>query len=190
MAAIPLNIAQERELHRLLEYERRNCSAGNELVYHCAFPYRPDNDLQAELIDAGYLVAKADRAHGTIVRITTKSTDETTKNATGEFLTDKPLVVLVNGNTSSSAEVIAASLKDNERATLVGTTTLGKGSVQVTHELTFGGALRYTAAYYKSPLDHDIDGLGINPDISIGRSDDEDNQKSLAMETAQSMVRE
>ena len=80
--------------------------------------------------------------------------------------------------------------KDNERATLVGTTTLGKGSVQVTHELTFGGALRYTAAYYKSPLDHDIDGLGINPDISIGRSDDDDNQKSLAMETAQSMVRE
>ena len=77
-----------------------------------------------------------------------------------------------------------------ECATIVGTTTLGKGSVQVTHELTFGGALRYTAAYYKSPLDHDIDGLGINPDISIGRSDDEDNQKSLAMETAQSMVRE
>ena len=72
----------------------------------------------------------------------------------------------------------------------MGTNTLGKGSVQVTHELTFGGALRYTAAYYKSPLDHDIDGLGINPDISIGRSDDEDNQKSLAMETAQSMVRE
>ena len=143
----------------------------------------------------GYLTQAVDISSyfiksGTIVRITTKSWDETTKNATGDVLTDKPLVVLVNGNTSSSAEVIAASLKDNERATIVGTNTLGKGSVQVTHELTFGGALRYTAAYYKSPLDHDIDGLGINPDISIGRSDDEDNQKSLAMETAQSMVRE
>lgn len=143
----------------------------------------------------GYLTQAVDISSyfiksGTIVRITTKSSDETTKNATGDVLTDKPLVVLVNGNTSSSAEVIAASLKDNERATIVGTNTLGKGSVQVTHELTFGGALRYTAAYYKSPLDHDIDGLGINPDISIGRSDDEDNQKSLAMETAQSMVRE
>ena len=143
----------------------------------------------------GYLTQAVDISSyfiksGTIVRITTKSSDETTKNATGDVLTDKPLVVLVNGNTSSSAEVIAASLKDNERATIVGTTTLGKGSVQVTHELTFGGALRYTAAYYKSPLDHDIDGLGINPDISIGRSDDDDNQKSLAMETAQSMVRE
>nr|MBN2923385.1 peptidase [Bifidobacterium sp.] len=143
----------------------------------------------------GYLTQAVDISSyfiksGTIVRITTKSSDETTKNATGDVLTDKPLVVLVNGNTSSSAEVIAASLKDNERATIVGTTTLGKGSVQVAHELTFGGALRYTAAYYKSPLDHDIDGLGINPDISIGRSDDDDNQKSLAMETAQSMVRE
>ncbi|WP_294418884.1 S41 family peptidase [uncultured Senegalimassilia sp.] len=143
----------------------------------------------------GYLTQAVDISSyfiksGTIVRITTKSSDETTKNATGDVLTDKPLVVLVNGNTSSSAEVIAASLKDNERATIVGTTTLGKGSVQVTHELTFGGALRYTAAYYKSPLDHDIDGLGINPDISIGLSGDDDNQKSFAMETAQSMVRE
>ena len=76
---------------------------------------------------------------------------DVTKTASGDVLTDKPLVVLVNGNTSSSAEVIAASLKDNERATIVGTTTLGKGSVQVTHELTFGGALRYTAAYLQKP---------------------------------------
>lgn len=142
----------------------------------------------------GYLTQAVDISSyfvksGTIVRITTKGADETTKNATGSVLTDKPLVVLVNGNTASAAEVIAASLQDNQRATLVGTTTLGKGSVQVTHDLTFGGALRYTAAYYKSPLGHDIDGLGINPDVSIGLADDDDNQKSFALETAQSMVR-
>lgn len=142
----------------------------------------------------GYLTQAVDISSyfiksGTIVRITTKNADETTKNATGSVLTDKPLVVLVNGNTASAAEVIAASLQDNQRATLVGTTTLGKGSVQVTHDLTFGGALRYTAAYYKSPLGHDIDGLGINPDVSIGLADDEDNQKSFALETAQSTVR-
>ena len=70
MTALPLNIAQERELHRLLEYERKTCSAGKELVYHCAFPYRPDNDLQAELIELGYLATKNDRAHGTVVLIT------------------------------------------------------------------------------------------------------------------------
>lgn len=143
----------------------------------------------------GYLTQAVDISSyfvksGTIVRIVTKSAEETTKNATGSVLTDKPLVVLVNGNTSSAAEVIAASLQDNQRATIVGSTTLGKGSVQVTHDLTFGGALRYTAAYYKSPLGHDIDGLGINPDVAIALSDDDDNQKSFALETAQSMVRE
>ena len=62
--------------------------------------------------------------------------------------------------------------------------------MQVTHDLSFGGALRYTAAYYKSPLGHDIDGLGIDPDVAIALSSDEDNQKSFALEMAQSMVRE
>ena len=143
----------------------------------------------------GYLTQAVDISSyfvksGTIVRIVTTGADETTKNATGSVLTDKPLMVLVNGNTSSAAEVIAASLQDNQRATLVGATTLGKGSVQVTHDLSFGGALRYTAAYYKSPLGHDIDGLGINPDVAIALSSDEDNQKSFALEMAQSMVRE
>ncbi len=90
----------------------------------------------------GYLTQAVDISSyfvksGTIVRIVTTGADETTKNATGSVLTDKPLVVLVNGNTSSAAEVIAASLQDNQRATLVGATTLGKGSVQVTHDLSF-----------------------------------------------------
>ncbi len=139
-----------------------------------------------QAVDISSLFVKS----GTIVRIQTKSTDETTKNATGSVATEKPLVVLINGNTSSSAEVIAAALQDNQRATVIGVKSMGKGSVQVTHDLTFGGALRYTAAYYKSPLGHDIDGLGINPDITIAASGDDDNQKSFAMETAASMVKE
>ena len=69
MSAQELNYAQERELHRLLDYERKTCSAEGELVYHCAFPFRPDNDLQAELIDLGYLRVKANRAHGSVVMI-------------------------------------------------------------------------------------------------------------------------
>ena len=140
-----------------------------------------------QAVDISSLFVKS----GTIVRIRTKTADETTKNASGDIATEKPLVVLVNGNTSSSAEVIAAALQDNQRATIVGQKTLGKGSVQVTHDLTFGGALRYTAAYYKSPLDHAIDGYGINPDIVVGSSgDDADSQKEFAIETAQSLVSE
>lgn len=141
----------------------------------------------------GYLTQAVDVASlfvksGAIVRVQTKGTDVNTKNATGDSVTDKPLVVLVNGNTSSSAEVLAAALHDNQRATLVGQKTLGKGSVQVTRELSFGGAIRYTAAYYKSPLGHDIDGAGVVPDVSVGLSDGDDNQKALALETAQSSV--
>lgn len=137
-------------------------------------------------VDVASLFVKS----GTIVKIQTKEAEESTKTATGSALTDKPLVVLVNGNTAASAEVLAAALQDNQRATLVGSTTLGKGSVQVTRELSFGGALRYTAAYYKSPLGHDIDGVGIVPNIAVSLSSDIDNQKTLAIETAQSLVKE
>lgn len=143
----------------------------------------------------GYLTQSVDVASlfvksGTIVRIQTKDNEETTKNATGEVATDLPLVVLVNANTASSAEVLAAALQDNQRATIVGDTTMGKGTVQVTRDLSFGGALRYTAAYYKSPLGHDIDGLGVVPDVSLSLASDSDNQKSVALETAQSLIKE
>ncbi len=141
-----------------------------------------------QAVDVSSLFVKS----GTIVRIRTKTSDETTKNANGDTATDKPVVVLVNGNTASAAEVIAAALQDNQRATIVGEKTLGKGSVQITHSLTFGGALRYTAAYYKSPLDHSIDGYGINPDITVGAGGDDgqDAQKDFAIETAQSLVKD
>lgn len=143
----------------------------------------------------GYLTQAVDVASlfvesGTVVKIETKDVAESTKTATDNFVTGKPLVVLVNGNTAASAEVLAAALQDNQRATLVGSTTLGKGSVQVTRDLSFGGALRYTAAYYKSPLGHDIEGVGVTPDVAVGLAEGGDNQKSLAIETAQSLVKE
>ena len=143
----------------------------------------------------GYLTQAVDVASlfvksGTIVRIETTQS-ETTKNATGVSTTegtDAALVVLVNENTSSSAEVIAAALQDNQRATIVGTTTMGKGSVQVTRELSFGGALRYTAAYYKTPNGADIDGVGVVPDVQVSLSDDSDNQLELAISIALSLA--
>lgn len=58
MSTLSLNILQERELGRLLDYERATCSVDGELVYRCAFPYRPDDDLQRELIESGALIAK------------------------------------------------------------------------------------------------------------------------------------
>ncbi len=126
---------------------------------------------------------------GTIIEISTL-TATTTREATGNVATDAPLVVLVNGNTSGSAEVLAAALRDTDRATLVGTTTMGKGSVQITTPLSFGGALRYTAARYTSPAGYQIDGVGVAPSLSVVLNDkaSTDNQKEVALETAASLV--
>ncbi len=144
----------------------------------------------------GYLTQAVDLASlfvksGTIVQIQTKD-GKSAKAATGNVATDRPLVVLVNENTAAAAEVLAAALQENQRGTLVGTNTLGKGSVQVTRDLSFGGALRYTAAYYLSPQGRGINGVGVAPNVTMGLSGDaaSDSQKSLAMETAQSLVRE
>lgn len=124
---------------------------------------------------------------GTIVELQTLEQHNTTKTASGNTATDLPVVLLVNENTAAAAEVIAAAMKDNTRATIVGHTTLGKGSVQVVRPLSYGGAIRYTAAYYKTPLGNDINGVGVTPDVVVdmGESADEDNQKNLALETAQ-----
>ena len=138
----------------------------------------------------GYLTQAVDIASlfvksGVLVEVQTLD-GSSTKTATGDVVTTAPLVVIVNDYTAAAAEVLAAALQDNQRAEIIGTTTMGKGSVQVVRELSFGGALRYTAAYYKTPLGHDINGVGIIPDRSVGATSDEttDAQKSLALETA------
>ena len=95
-----------------------------------------------------------------------------------------PVVVLVNNKTSAAAEVLTAALKDNKTATVLGATTLGKGTVQVVQPLTFGGAIRYTAAKYLSPLGFEIDGVGITPDVLV---DNEEDQKTVAVQTAKTL---
>ena len=143
----------------------------------------------------GYLTQSVDIASlfiksGVIVSIETNESQNSTKTATGTVINDSPLVLIINENTAGAAEVIAAALKDNERATIVGHTSLGKGSVQIVKALSFGGALRYSAAYYKSPLGHDINEVGVLPHIFVERGSDleTDDQKNLALETAQSSI--
>lgn len=113
-----------------------------------------------------------------------------TRTATGVTDTTSPLVVMANEYTSGVAEVLVAALKDNQRATVVGQTTMGKGSVQVMRELTFGGAMRYTCAYYLTPLGRDINGVGVSPSIEVSNPPDseDDMQKTVALVTARSMI--
>eukprot|EP00268_Persea_americana_P034892 TRINITY_DN34502_c0_g1_i3.p1 TRINITY_DN34502_c0_g1~~TRINITY_DN34502_c0_g1_i3.p1 ORF type:complete len:193 (+),score=57.15 TRINITY_DN34502_c0_g1_i3:625-1203(+) len=83
----------------------------------------------------------------------------------GHALTHDPLVVLVNEGSASASEILAGALHDNGRAILVGHRTFGKGKIQSVTELHDGSALFITVAKYLSPALHDIDQVGIAPDV-------------------------
>lgn len=143
--------------------------------------------LDLRNIPGGYLTQAVEIASlfmqsGTVVQI--KTGDNTSaKTVDGTDATSIPLVVLVNDQTAGSAEVLAAALQDSHRATIVGVETQGKGSVQVMQPLSFGGALRYTAATYLSPSGRSIDGVGVTPDVVITNAD---RQVPIALEIAAS----
>ncbi|XP_048226114.1 carboxyl-terminal-processing peptidase 3, chloroplastic isoform X2 [Ricinus communis] len=83
----------------------------------------------------------------------------------GHAITHDPLVVLINEGSASASEILAGALHDNGRAILVGHKTFGKGKIQSVTELHDGSALFVTVAKYLSPALHDIDQVGIMPDV-------------------------
>ncbi|KCZ86654.1 carboxyl-terminal protease [Hyphomonas jannaschiana VP2] len=86
----------------------------------------------------------------------------------GEVFKGVPMIVLINGGSASASEIVAGALQDRRRATIVGTTSFGKGSVQTVIPLGADrGALRLTTARYYTPSGHSIQALGIEPDVSI-----------------------
>lgn len=88
----------------------------------------------------------------------------------GDILKGAPIVVLINKNSASAAEVLAAALKDNKRAKIVGNQSFGKGTVQSLILLGDGDtALKLTTAQYFTPSGKSIDGIGITPDIEINK---------------------
>ncbi len=87
----------------------------------------------------------------------------------GDVLDDKPIVTLINEGSASAAEIVAGALQDRRRATVVGVTSFGKGSVQTIIPLRGGkdGALRLTTAAYYTPANRSIQATGIEPDIEV-----------------------
>lgn len=83
-----------------------------------------------------------------------------------------PMAVLVNENSASASEILSAALKDNGAAKLIGTKTYGKGSVQSVFQLKRGCAVKLTVAYYYTPADVCINGIGITPDFEVNLSEE------------------
>ncbi|WP_332713773.1 S41 family peptidase [Pelagibacterium mangrovi] len=124
------------------------------------------------LVDQAQFVADAFLSQGSVVltrgRIDSQNSRyDARPDELDAMLADVPMVVLINGGSASAAEIVAGALQDQGRATLVGTRSFGKGSVQSIIPLGFDGAMRLTTARYYTPNNRSIQALGITPDIEV-----------------------
>src|SRR5579863_10266869 len=122
------------------------------------------------LLDQAVSVSSAFLARGEVVSTRGRRPDETQRFTAhgGDLTKGKPLVVLINGGSASASEIVAGALHDHKRATVIGTRSFGKGSVQTIIPLGGGhGALALTTARYFTPSGHSIQAQGVVPDIEV-----------------------
>jgi len=129
------------------------------------------------LLDQAISISDAFLDKGEIVSTRSRNAEDTQRFTArpGDLTKGKPIIVLINGGSASASEIVAGALQDHKRATLVGTRTFGKGSVQTIIPLGGGnGALRLTTARYFTPSGHSIQAKGIAPDIEILQEEPDD----------------
>ncbi|MBQ7836496.1 MAG: S41 family peptidase [Clostridia bacterium] len=151
--------------------------------------YNPGGELKSVCKTLDILLPE-----GPVIRTIDKNGVEEIVYTSDENETDIPMVVLANGSTASAGELFTAALRDYDKATVVGVTTYGKGSMQTTIPFDDGTGFKYTYRLYCPPFSDNYDGVGIVPDINVELADElkdknvfkiedsEDNQLAAAYE--------
>ena len=121
------------------------------------------------LLDQAIAVTDSFLERGEIVSTRGRAADDTQRHNArpGDLTNGKPLIVLVNGGSASASEIVAGALQDHRRATLLGSRSFGKGSVQTVIPISQFGALKLTTARYYTPAGRSIQAKGIAPDIEL-----------------------
>lgn len=135
--------------------------------------YNPGGDLDGIKKTLDYLLPE-----GPIIRIVYKDGHEEVKYSDAKSI-DAPMVVLINENTASAAELFASALRDYEKATLVGVTTYGKGTVQTIMPVGDGSGLRISQSMYSPPYGDNYEGIGVAPHIESKLPEDLLKEKSF-----------
>ena len=136
------------------------------------------------LLDQAIAVSDDFLEQGAIVLTKGRNNEETQRaNARPGDVTDgKKVTVLINGGSASASEIVAGALQDHKRATIIGTRSFGKGSVQTIIPLGANGAIRLTTARYYTPSNRSIQAKGIDPDIMIEEEIPDDIKAKLGAE--------
>lgn len=129
--------------------------------------------------------------NGVIVSTVDREGYKETQRSIHHPITDKPLVVLIDGGSASASEILSGALKDNGRATLVGAKSFGKGLVQEINRLPDGSGMNITIQKYLTPNGTDINKVGISPDVEVKATpDDIKKNNDVQFQKAQEVLKE
>lgn len=148
-----------------------------------ALAYFQESNVRGMVIDlrdnpGGLLTSVVDIADELLPKGRVIYTEDRAGNVSSYYSSDDywdiPLVVMVNGNSASASEILAASIQDYERGQVVGTTSYGKGIVQLMLTYPDGAGMQYTESRYFTPSGRSIHGVGVEPDVIVEMDDDYD----------------